>query len=147
MIEDEDPPLSAEDILGEWQINHEELYFGKLIVDGKRHQIFKGKWHGDVVIHTFAAEDKKSTNAYFEHVKALMHIRHENIVSFMGASAFPDLKRYTIITNPVRAESLFAKSAELPGMFVTRKMSIARQVKTGFDHFWVYFFMPNIQYI
>ena len=62
-----------------------------------------------------------------------MHIRHENIVSFMGASIFADsldndIKNYTIITNPVKAESLFARSAELPGMYVATKMSIANQV-------------------
>ena len=69
-----------------------------------------------------------------------MHIRHENIVSFMGASIFADsldsdIKNYTIITNPVKAESLFARSAELPGMYVATKMSIANQVCNYFFFF------------
>ena len=135
VIEDEDPPLSAEDILGEWQINHQELYFGKKIVDGKSHQIYHGKWHGDIVIHTFAADDKRSTETYFQNVKALMHIRHENIVCFMGASIYGDtVKCYAIITNPVRAESLFAKSTSLSSMFVAKKMSIACQVANALGY-------------
>ena len=120
--------------MGEWAINHEELYFGKKIVDDKNHQIFNGKWHGDIVIHSFkiSNSDQKSVEVYFEKVKALMHIRHENIVSFMGAASSinyeTNLKTYLIVTNPVRAESLFATSDRLNGMFVATKMKIACQV-------------------
>jgi hypothetical protein len=107
-------------------------------VSGHGHSVYNGKWHGDVVIHTFSMKksDKRAIESYFSNVKALMHIRHENIVSFMGASTFnsspKDLISYTIITNPVRAESLHAKSGELANMDVTTKMSIASQVKFVF---------------
>ena len=130
MIEDE----PSEDFLGEWAISHEELYFGKKTVDHYTHQIYQGKWHGDVVIHSFeiSKNDSKSVEVYYEKVKALMHIRHENIVSFMGTAtplrADTRLKSYLIVTNPVRAESLYATSDRLNNMFVATKMSIACQV-------------------
>ena len=136
MIEDE----PSEDFLGEWAISHEELYFGKKMVDHQSHQIYHGKWHGDVVIHSFeiSKTDSKSVEVYYEKVKALMHIRHENIVSFMGAatslSAETRLKSYLIVTNPVRAESLFATSDRLNNMFVATKMSIACQVIRFFNY-------------
>ena len=72
--------------------------------------------------------------SYYEKVKALMHIRHENIVSFMGAASnlllpFDEqLKSYLIVTNPVRAESLYAKSDQLDQIQLAKKMSIAYQV-------------------
>ena len=37
---------------------------------------------------------------------SLMHIRHENIVQFMGSSFHPDSGSLSIVTNPVKAESL-----------------------------------------
>ena len=129
----EDEPIN--NFLGEWEISHDELYFGKKIVDHNSHQIYHGKWHGDVVLHSYQISkyDRKSVEVYYEKVKALMHIRHENIVSFMGASTSlgqdeTHLKSYLIVTNPVRAESLFATSDRLNNMFVATKMSIACQV-------------------
>ena len=55
----------------------------------------------------------------------------------MGASICADsieydVRNYSIITNPVKADSLFAKSAELPGMYGATKMSIANQVYLSF---------------
>ena len=115
-------------------------------MDEPRHQISHGKWHGDIVIHTFKIKnaDKKSTETYYARAKSMMHIRHENIVSFMGASIFADsieydVRNYSIITNPVKADSLFAKSAELPGMYGATKMSIANQVYLSFL-FQIFFF-------
>lgn len=135
VIEDEDPPLasmSAQDILGEWKINHTELHFGKKIVESAGTNISHGKWHGDVVIHTFDTNEK--IDDYLRNIKALMHIRHENIVSFMGASTVDDLGLGYIITNPVRAESLHAKSSGLASMPVITKMSIACQVANALGY-------------
>lgn len=146
VIEDESPPSVTADIIeeveeGEWNIKHEEIYFGQKIVDEPRHQISHGKWHGDIVIHTFKIKnaDKKSTEIYYARAKSMMHIRHENIVSFMGASICADsieydVRNYSIITNPVKADSLFAKSAELPGMYGATKMSIANQVANALGY-------------
>jgi len=61
-----------------------------------------------------------------------MHIRHENIVSYMGASMDENhsIIHCTIITNPVQSESLFSKLTERHGseLDVSAKMSIAKQV-------------------
>ena len=66
------------------------------------------------------------------YVKSLMHIRHENIVSYMGASldASQILLDCTIITNPVNSESLYCKLNERHGsdLDVSAKMTIAKQV-------------------
>ncbi len=39
-----------------------------------------------MVIHSFNIESDDQVCLYLEYVKSLMHIRHENIVSYMGAS-------------------------------------------------------------
>ena len=66
------------------------------------------------------------------YVKSLMHIRHENIVSYMGASmdSSQEVIQCTIITNPVQSESLHSKLSERHGtdLDVSAKMSIAKQV-------------------
>ena len=130
MIEDYEDTPTSENLLGEWAIKPEELYFGKRIVNEKFHAIYHGKWHGDVVIHSFdmAPHDSKSIESYYEKVKALMHIRHENIVSFMGAAKSSS---YLIVTNPVRAESLYSSQLHL---HVAKKMSIAYQVANALGY-------------
>ena len=64
-----------------------------------------------------------------------MHIRHENIVSYMGASMDETIPiiQCTIITNPVQSESLHSKLSERHGtdLDVSAKMSIAKQVGCG----------------
>jgi hypothetical protein len=61
-----------------------------------------------------------------------MHIRHENIVSYMGASMDETKSQIecTIITNPVNSESLYCKLNERHGndLDVSAKMTIAKQV-------------------
>ena len=49
VIEDESPPSVTADIIeeieeGEWNIKHEEIYFGQKIVEEPRHQICLGKF-------------------------------------------------------------------------------------------------------
>ena len=48
MLEDE-----TQRSIQEWTIPYDELSFGKKIVDHPTHSVFSGKWHGDVIIHTF----------------------------------------------------------------------------------------------
>ena len=68
---------------------------------------------------------------YQRYAKALVNIRHENIVSFMGTCSITNFpyRIDTIITNPVRAVSLFSKRADLANMSVAQKMSITCQVR------------------
>lgn len=128
--------------LGEWSVPHAELSFGKKLVDGQSygHEVYAGRWHGDVVIHTFRVNraDKRAVDTYLDNVKSLMHVRHENIVSFMGASSAignDNQHTYTIITNPVRAESLHhIRSNAVKRMDVATKMSIAKQVANALGY-------------
>lgn len=64
--EDAKAVISSDQLLGEWQIPNEEITFLNKIVDGGsfggseggrggggRHDIYNGRWHGDVVVHCF----------------------------------------------------------------------------------------------
>ena len=52
--------------LGEWSVRHDELDFGKKIVDGGTcgHDVFAGRWHGRVVIHDFKLNEDDDVNVY-----------------------------------------------------------------------------------
>ena len=119
-----DPPSQQE-----WTISPNELTFGKKIVDHPTHSIFTGKWHGDVIIHTFNITNSKAEVKYKDYVKDLINIRHENIVSFMGTSFIPMLDLNAIITNPVRALSLRVKRTDLAKTSIFRKMDVTCQVR------------------
>ena len=114
----------------EWIIPQTELSFGKKIVHQSNHSIFNGKWHGDVIIHMFNTSKPESKIDYLNNVSALMNIRHENIVSFMGWTPMYYDKMDIIITNPVRAISLYAarQSEFINNMSEAKKMSIVCQV-------------------
>lgn len=53
------------------------------------HLIFRGRWHGDVMIHTFdmsGTESDRLMRSFLDDVRTLTKIRHENVALFMGAS-------------------------------------------------------------
>ena len=115
-----------EDCLGEWRIPADELTFLKRIVAGGEfggHDIYSGRWHGDVVIHSF-----RNGAACLEQVRALTQIRHENLVLYMGASV-EDL-RYNIVTNPVKAQSLHSRlrAASMPRLDEDYTVSVSKQL-------------------
>ena len=92
--------------LGEFRIKHSELQFGKLLV-GRRSEgtkIHLGRWHGDVVIHSSSPQDDGDVQVWLAEVRALAHVRHENLLLYMGACVEPP--SFAIITSPVKAESL-----------------------------------------
>ena len=78
----------------------------------------------------FNTSKPESKINYLNNVSALMNIRHENIVSFMGWTPMYYDKIDMIITNPVRAQSLYAaRQSELTNhMSEAKKMSIVCQV-------------------
>ncbi len=80
---------------------------GKRLVDGGSfgHSVHSGRWHGDAVVHVFAAGQVRQ---YLRQVRSLTQVRHENLVLYMGAAAL-DGGPYCIVTNPVRAESLHSR--------------------------------------
>ncbi|XP_059081900.1 tyrosine-protein kinase receptor TYRO3-like [Tigriopus californicus] len=122
--------------LGEWQIPHDEITFGKKIVGGGRfgHDVFTGKWHGDVVIHSFRTNASQEIRNYLSNIKTLTQIRHENIVLYMGASVVQD-QMYNIVTNPVKAESLHSYLSSLNSpMDVEKTLSIAKQLSNAMGY-------------
>lgn len=122
--------------LGEWQIPHEEITFGKKIVSGGKfgHDVFTGKWHGDVVIHSFRTNASQEIRNYLSNIKTLTQIRHENIVLYMGASVVQD-QMYNIVTNPVKAESLHSYLSSLNSpMDVEKTLSIAKQLSNAMGY-------------
>ncbi len=69
------------------------------------HSVHAGRWHGDAVVHVFGAGQVRR---YLRQVRALTQVRHENLVLYMGA-AVVEGGPYSIVTNPVRAESLSSR--------------------------------------
>ena len=52
--------------LGEWSVRHSELKFGKKLVDGGSfgHDVFAGRWHGSVVVHSFKLKEDDDVTTY-----------------------------------------------------------------------------------
>ena len=129
----------ASSFLGEWSIPYSELTFRKKIVDGGSwgHDVYSGRWHGDVVIHSYKLDQKPAIDSCLADVRSLMHIRHENIVLYMGMGINPDERgNYAIVTNPVRAESLHStlRSNIMKKLDVIRKMSIGKQIANAIGY-------------
>ena len=85
---------------------------GKRLVDGGAfgRSVHHGRWHGDVVVHVFSGTgDPAVRRRFLRQVRALTQVRHENLVLYMGAAAVDGGGRFSIVTNPVRAESLHSR--------------------------------------
>ena len=50
---------------------------------------FRGRWHGDIMIHTRRRSAKQDLDEFLKEVSVLSMIRHENVVLFMGACLEP----------------------------------------------------------
>ena len=87
-------------LLGEFRIKHSELEFGQTIKTGPLSTIHQGRWHGEVVIHSCAPRDDEEVQSWLADVRALTHIRHENVVLYMGACVEPP--KFAIITSPIK---------------------------------------------
>lgn len=75
--------------MGEWSVPNIDIQYGECVVEGRRVDTFRGKWHGDVMIHKYQSED---LDQFLQDVHTLTKIRHENIALFMGACMeSPDL--------------------------------------------------------
>lgn len=60
---------------------------------------FRGRWHGDIMIHTRRRSTREDVEEFLKEVSVLSMIRHENVVLFMGACLEPPnlavITRYT----------------------------------------------------
>ena len=95
-------------LLGEFRIKHSELEFGQVIKTGPQSSIHQGRWHGEVVIHSCAPRDDEEVQSWLADVRALTHIRHENVVLYMGACVEPP--KFAIITSPIKVKKLVKTS-------------------------------------
>ncbi|XP_034325584.2 kinase suppressor of Ras 2-like [Crassostrea angulata] len=71
------------DRLEDFSIAYEDIEFGDCLRVGRQRSIYRGRWHGDVNIHDFHAVS--DTSDFWNKVRKLCRIRHENLVLFMGA--------------------------------------------------------------
>ena len=80
------------------------------------YNIHPHRWHGEVVIHSYRPRDDaevcvgvqcpvlrvswRQVRAWLATVRSLAHIRHENVLLYMGAAVDPP--RFAIVTCPVK---------------------------------------------
>lgn len=86
----------------------------------------RGRWHGDVMIHTFDGKDATTEKRFWELVGSLSLIRHENIVLFMGACLVPP--NLAIVTGVRRGMSLHHHTSSRGSIPYPSRVNIARQV-------------------
>ena len=67
-------------------------------------RFFRGRWHGDVIIHRFELENVDQVNSFWTDVRSLSKLRHENLLLFMGIAT--DSPTYTIINSAPRGVSV-----------------------------------------
>jgi serine/threonine protein kinase len=130
--------VEIEGSLGEWFILPEELTFFNRVVDGGAfgHDVFQGRWHGDVVIHSIGSTSPTEVRSFLKQVRDLTQIRHENLVNYMGASVLEGSPVYNIVTNPVKAESLHARLTSMcsPKLDLTYMVSVAKQLANAIGY-------------
>ncbi|KFD48396.1 hypothetical protein M514_10748 [Trichuris suis] len=120
--------------LREWTISSNDLSFDECILDGKSNQIYKGRWHGAVMINIYKdRQTEENMGRFLEEVSVLNNIRHENIVLFMGVVMEPAL--LAVVTSVQNGDSLY-NSLHVKGQVLSQvsKLSIARQVAQGMSY-------------
>jgi len=118
--------------LGDWRIKYEELGFGTMVWKGVNSSIDRGQWHGDVIIHSHQPQNDNDVQSWLADVRTLTHIRHENIVLYMGACVEPP--KFAIITQPIKGESLYTHVIEGKRLSYSIKLSIIRQIADAFSY-------------
>ncbi|GFS36837.1 kinase suppressor of Ras 2 [Trichonephila inaurata madagascariensis] len=126
---------SGEEGIREWYIPFGDIEFKERIRHGRRGDIYKGRWYGEVLIYTIHESCSQELNQFLDEVAQMGMIRHENIVLFMGACIEP--QKLAVITSmrkgPTLYEYLHLKRHKLP---FHSKHNIARQIAQSFlSHF------------
>ncbi|GBN08001.1 Kinase suppressor of Ras 2 [Araneus ventricosus] len=124
---------SGEESLKEWYIPFGDIEFRERIRHGRKGDIYKGRWYGEVLIYTIHQSCSQELNQFLDEVAQMGMIRHENIVLFMGACIEP--QRLAVITSmrkgPTLYEYLHLKRHKLP---FHSKHNIARQIAQGMGY-------------
>ncbi|XP_015795404.1 kinase suppressor of Ras 2 isoform X2 [Tetranychus urticae] len=96
--------LDVEEAIKEWSIPYKDLHFEKPLRVGQNGVIYKGHWHGEVLIHTFKDTKDDDVSNFWDTIAQLCMVRHENIVLFMGACV--DSPNLSVITSMRKGISL-----------------------------------------
>ncbi|XP_069946514.1 kinase suppressor of Ras 1-like [Cherax quadricarinatus] len=123
---------TTHDPLAEWAISWDQLRFGHVLRRGSTTNIYRGRWHGDVMIHTFDGSDATTERRFWELVSSLSMIRHENIVLFMGACMLPP--NLAIVTGVRRGMSLHQHTTSRGSIPYPSRVNIARQVAQAMSY-------------
>ncbi|XP_074599754.1 uncharacterized protein LOC141854098 isoform X2 [Brevipalpus obovatus] len=127
-VRDKDRELNIEEAIKEWSIPHEDINFGEVLRTGQFGHIYKGNWHGEVLIYTFENyQTDEQVNDFWEKIAQLCMIRHENIVLFMGACV--DLPHLAVVTSMRKGPTLF-EHLHVKNQIISppNRINIARQI-------------------
>lgn len=119
--------------LREWSIPYSDLQFGEIVGVSPKGYVYKGRWHGDIMIHTRRRSTKEDVEEFLNEVSVLSMIRHENVVLFMGACLEPP--NLAVITSVRRGLSLYNHLHVRQDLFSWQfKISIAKQIAQGMSY-------------
>ncbi|CAL4117386.1 unnamed protein product, partial [Meganyctiphanes norvegica] len=120
------------DPVAEFSIPWDQLQCGSLVRRGSTTNIYRGRWYGDVMIHTFDGENSQAEKRFWELVGNLSRIRHENIVLFMGACMKnPNL---AMVTGVRRGMSLHNHTIQRGSIPYPSRVIIGRQVAQAMSY-------------
>ncbi|GAB6026977.1 hypothetical protein CHUAL_013646 [Chamberlinius hualienensis] len=132
---DEDIAVRNDDDLVEWRIPYQDLEIGRRLRRGRSHDIYKGRWHGEVMIHVYHVNTDEQSETFWKQVKSMSMIRHENISLFMGICTDIHLGQLAIVTSVRKAQSLYEQiHVEKVHCPLAKKIHIARQVAQGMSY-------------
>ncbi|XP_062516511.1 kinase suppressor of Ras 1-like [Corticium candelabrum] len=117
----------------EFCIPFDGMTFGEKAGHSSKGNVYFGKWHGDVLIHTRPHQTIEDVQEFWKEVSVLSSIRHENIELFMGACMKPP--HLAIVTCARRGDSLHttlhSKRYKLP---MIKKMKIVKEISQGMSY-------------
>ncbi|TGZ61427.1 hypothetical protein CRM22_007982 [Opisthorchis felineus] len=91
----------------EFNILFRDIKLTECIGMGRRKAIYRGEWHGEVMVHLFDSLTREERIRFWQDVMRLTMTRHENIALFMGACAEPP--NFAIVTSACNGISLYKK--------------------------------------
>lgn len=116
----------------DWEIDHGDLVFGKLLGSGTFGDVYKGKWLGSEVaikvIRVTRALDDAQIKEFRAEVDIMATMRHVNIVQFVGACTKPP--QLAIVTEYLPKMSLYDVMRTEPLLW-PRMLQIGCQAAAG----------------
>ncbi|CAG5134663.1 unnamed protein product, partial [Candidula unifasciata] len=125
--------LRGKSSLKDFSINYDDLHLGELSRQGRRCKLYKGRYHGDVIVHVFGKLRQKDKDAFWANLNKLCRIRHENIILFMAAcTSQPNL---AVVTCNPQSKSLFELiHVQKEKTTIHTKVAILRQIALGMGY-------------